>query len=62
MKYYIGLPNNMEDRCEESITSADTYEIQNETKCHHDDVTFYQTSQTLYCTAEGEKNNLHSCI
>ena len=51
MKYYIGLPNNMEDRCEESITSADTYEIQN------DKVNFYQASQALYCTPKGEKNN-----
>ena len=48
MKYYIGLPNNMLCRCEESITSADTYEIQNETKCNYDNVNFYQASQALY--------------
>jgi hypothetical protein len=47
----------MENRCEESMTSADTYEIQEETKCNHDHVNFYQACQTLYCTADGEKNN-----
>lgn len=45
----------MEDRCEESMTSADTYEIQNETKCSDDDTNSYQASQTtLYCTVEVE--------
>jgi hypothetical protein len=57
LDYNVGLPNSMEDRCEESMTSPNTYEIQNETKHNHDDVNFYQASQTLYCTAEGEKNN-----
>jgi hypothetical protein len=36
------------------MTSADTYEIQGETKCNHDDVNFYQASQTI---VEAEKNN-----
>jgi hypothetical protein len=57
LEYNIGLPNSMEDRCEEYMTSAGTYEIQGETKCNHDDANFYQASQTLYCTAEAEKNN-----
>jgi hypothetical protein len=53
--YSIGLPNAMEDRCEQSIISVDTYEIQKETKCSHDDVNFYQASQTnLHCTAESK--------
>jgi hypothetical protein len=46
----------VKDRCEEPVASADTNEIQNETECNHDDVNFYQASQTLYCTAE-DKNN-----
>lgn len=56
LDYNIGLPNSMEDRCEESMTSADPHEIKNETKCNHDDVNFYQASRTLYCTAEGKNN------
>jgi hypothetical protein len=58
LEYNVGLPNSMEDRYEESMTSLDTYEIQNETTYNHDDVNFYQASQTLYCSAEGEKNIL----
>jgi hypothetical protein len=46
----------MEDRCEESMASADAYEIQNDTTCTHDDVNSYQASKTtLYCTVEVEK-------
>jgi hypothetical protein len=51
------MPNSMEDHCEEYMTFAGTYEIQDETKCNHDDVNFYQASKTVYCTAEAEKNN-----
>jgi hypothetical protein len=57
LEYNIGLPNSMEDHCEESMTFADTYEIQNETECSHDDVNSYQASPTtLYCTVEGKNN------
>jgi hypothetical protein len=52
LQYNIGLPNSMEDSCEESVTSADTHEIQ----CDHDHVNFYQARQTLYCEAEGKNN------
>jgi len=30
LEYNVGLPNSMEDRCEGSMTSPDTYGIQNE--------------------------------
>lgn len=41
------------------MTSADTYKIQNKTStCNHDDVDFYQVSQTtLYCTAESKNSH-----